>query len=78
MPKVFHICQEINGRIEPVNGACDNFDYQHGCLGHDQTGEDEYTCPGCGDVWFTYVDQYANGECWKCESCGREVIFSEK
>lgn len=35
MSKVYHICQEINGRIEPVNGPCDNFSYTAGCLGHE-------------------------------------------
>lgn len=31
--------------------------------------EDDLYCLNCGTTKLTYVEQYANGECWECRDC---------
>lgn len=31
--------------------------------------EDDPYCLNCGNEKLTYVEQYANGECWECKPC---------
>lgn len=38
-------------------------------------------CPDCGEVdreYLAYIDQYANGERWKCRQCGREFMVAPR
>ena len=66
MSKVFHICQEVGGRMVPVNGECDNFHYLNGCLGHDQPDIMEHvraTKPACIFIGI---------QCFECEKCDNE------
>lgn len=41
------------------------------------TLDDEKTpyCTDCGNDKLAYIDQYANGEYWKCKECGKEFIW---
>lgn len=42
-----------------------------------QNQEDEENtpyCSGCGSEDITYLDQYANGEEYKCNECGGNFI----
>ena len=41
------------------------------------TLDDEKTpyCTDCGNDDLAYIDQYANGEYWKCKECGKEFIW---
>jgi hypothetical protein len=32
-------------------------------------------CTDCGNDKLAYLDQYANGEYWKCKECGKEFIW---
>lgn len=32
-------------------------------------------CTDCGNADLAYIDQYANGEYWKCKECGKEFIW---
>ena len=65
---VNRICQDCGG-IVPVR--------------HQQTenpsslaDKEEPCCPDCGNEDLEYLDQYANGEYWKCKECGNQFIFS--
>ena len=31
-------------------------------------------CTDCGGEDLAYIDQYANGEYWKCKDCGKQFI----
>ncbi len=31
-------------------------------------------CKECGSEDLSYIDQYANGEYWKCKDCGKQFI----
>ena len=32
-------------------------------------------CTDCGNDDLAYIDQYANGEYWKCKECGNQFIW---
>ncbi len=32
-------------------------------------------CSDCGSEDLAYLDQYANGEYWRCKECGKEFIY---
>lgn len=32
-------------------------------------------CTDCGNDDLAYIDQYANGEYWKCKECGKQFIW---
>lgn len=40
--------------------------------------KEEPYCTQCGSKEFSYVEQYANGECWKCKDCGQETMREPK
>jgi len=59
----------------PLNELADEFqnEMQHG------DGDDEPVCIDCGeDEKLHYNEQYANGESWTCQVCGREFMFQRK
>lgn len=35
-------------------------------------------CTDCGCENLRYLDQYANGEYWKCKDCGKQFIWNTK